>query len=157
MKFLCITANNVCLPLGKKAPGHFFWSFFVFFFFSQQAKKSSIKIKLWTSWTPSQWKASLHHDALKKLVPFLPVSCLQSCLCESAYWTGEHQAVWETSLLRLSLYHSKTGKYKQWTVILSWQLRLGWNTESALENESGARSWTLSTKLSLKWGKSCKG
>jgi hypothetical protein len=33
-----------------------------------------------TSWTPSLWKASLHHATLKTMMLFFPTSWLQSCL-----------------------------------------------------------------------------
>jgi hypothetical protein len=51
-----------------------------------------------TSWTPSPWKPSLYHGALRKVMSFLPTSWLQSCLHESAEWTGEHHTPHMTPL-----------------------------------------------------------
>jgi hypothetical protein len=48
--------------------------------------------------TPSPWKASLHHVALKNNSFISHANWLQSCLCETVEETDEHQAPYAAPL-----------------------------------------------------------
>jgi hypothetical protein len=82
------TASKVCLA-WKKAPLLFLYSFFFSFLSpNNQKTENQSESNSGTSWTPNQWKASLHCSALKKGKPFLPASQLQSCLHETTEGRG---------------------------------------------------------------------
>jgi hypothetical protein len=69
---------------GKKATTPISLSLSLFYPKHKQKTEQQSESNSAASWTPSPWKASLCHAALRNVAPFLPAILLQSCLCELA-------------------------------------------------------------------------